>query len=275
MSKVKLNIGGHFIAMLFCVLSFCACEESVEWELSPSDNGKLVVDAIITSEFKRHLIELSLSYSELNETAPLVSNAEISIQSGQQSVNFLPLPNQEGLYISEFPFAGQLNRSYTLTINWENQEYIATAEMSRILPLTPINFAQFNNTDSLIIASVAPEYHPIEQARYDIFLNWNSIIPGPNSNAWLSSYTFNTLGANQLISPPQESVPFPKGTLLYQKKYGLTEAYGAYLRALVVETEWSGGLFDEASSSLPTNISNDGLGFFAVCSVLTDTLIVQ
>ena len=51
--------------------------------------------------------------------------------------------------------------------------------------------------------------------------------------------------------------------------------FAAYLRALLMETEWQGGAFDEASANLPTNITNGGLGYFAVCGVLADTLVAE
>ena len=50
---------------------------------------------------------------------------------------------------------------------------------------------------------------------------------------------------------------------------------GPGVRALLMEAEWQGGVLDEASGSLPTNISSGGLGFFAVCAVLSDTLVAQ
>ena len=48
-----------------------------------------------------------------------------------------------------------------------------------------------------------------------------------------------------------------------------------YFRSMLMEIEWQGGIFDETPSSLPTNISNGGLGFFGVSAVLSDTLIAQ
>ena len=42
-----------------------------------------------------------------------------------------------------------------------------------------------------------------------------------------------------------------------------------------METEWQGGVYDENSASLPTNISNGGLGFFGVSAVLSDTLLAE
>ena len=104
----------------------------------------------------------------------------------------------------------------------------------------------------------------------------SGIIVKPLTKAKLFFYTFNTIDVSYSVFPQdKEKVYFPKGSKITEKKYSLTNEYAAYLRALLAETEWQGSLFENARDNLPTNISNNGLGYFSICSVISDSLIVQ
>ena len=83
------------------------------------------------------------------------------------------------------------------------------------------------------------------------------------------------LDISEIFRPPKATVVFPRGSVVFRQKYSLHPSFATYLRALLMETEWQGGVFDEASSSLPTNISNGGLGFFAVCAVLSEVVVAE
>ena len=59
----------HIILTLALSLTF-ACEEATDWDYETGDNGKLVVEAIITNELRHHEIFLSLTYDDINGTPP-------------------------------------------------------------------------------------------------------------------------------------------------------------------------------------------------------------
>jgi len=44
---------------------------------------------------------------------------------------------------------------------------------------------------------------------------------------------------------------------------------------MLLETEWRGGLFDVAHGNLETNLSQGAFGFFAVSTVIRDTIIAK
>ena len=129
--------------------------------------------------------------------------------------------------------------------------------------------------DSFSIKEVGPLYSLDEQAMYQVDIDWNHIIPSDTSRARQFFYTLGTVDANGLFRPFKEKVIFPKGSIIIRKKFALNADFAAYIRTLLMETEWQGGIYDENSSSLPTNVSNGGLGFFGVCSVLGDTLVAE
>ena len=252
-----------------------SCEEKTDWNFHPEENGALVVEAIITNELKNQEVTLSLSYDDLNGKAEYVSDAQVAIRGGGVTYDFQQSSSLPGKYISDQAFAAQLGVTYTLEIYRSDSSYFAENVMVEVLPFSPLTFKPFGQTDSLQIRDVPALYSPDEQAMYEVDIDWRHIVGSDSARAKLFFYTFNTIDVNELFRPEQEKVPFPKGSIVIEKKYSLNPDFAAYFRALLMENEWQGGVFDEASASLPTNLNNDALGFFGVSAVLCDTLIAE
>ena len=68
---------------------------------------------------------------------------------------------------------------------------------------------------------------------------------------------------------------FPKGSSIIRKRYSVSEPYETFLRSLLSETEWRGGVFDIERANVNTNLSEGAIGFFAASTVVTDTTIVE
>lgn len=252
-----------------------SCEEQTDWVFQPLENGALVVEAIITDEFKTQEVLLSRSYDHLNGKPVPVSDAEVRVIGGGKLYIFQSDINQPGRYVSTQTFSAQLGIPYTLEIEWNGTTYLAENEMTAVSPFNRLAFKAADGTDSLSIDEVPPLYLPHEQAMYQLDIDWSNLVNSNTARAKMFFYTFNTIDINEIFRPPKETILFPKGSMVIEKKYSLNPAFAAYLRALLMETEWQGGVFDEASGSLPTNISNGGLGFFAVCAVLSDTWVAK
>ena len=262
----------YFVSILIMVL---ACEEAIEWDLDPEVNGTLAVEAIITNENRIQTLRLSESFSKLTGTAKPVADATVLITDQGETYPFLPHPSDPGLFLSQMEFAARKDIVYTLFVRWNNQNYFGHNILSIVSPLEPIRFDTSKSQDSISIIEVAPQYHPWEQAMHEVLVYWRHIDPSPSSLVKMYYYTFNTVDGSELFKPAEEKVFFPSGSLVVRKKFGLTDDFAKYLRSLVLETRWQGGYFDEDPASLPSNISNGGLGYFSVCAVLSDTLIVE
>jgi len=215
-----------------------------------------------------------LSYNELNGQAETVSGAQIILFGGNETFTFKEDIDNPGSYLSENAFSASLNTDYVLEINWNGESFTAENKMEQVIPFTKLTFKS-EGIDSLSLAGVPSLYSPHEQSMYEIDIDWSHLIPSDTSRAKLFYYTFNTLDVNEIFRPPKKTVIFPKGSIVIEKKYSLNPEFADYFRALLMETEWQGGVFDEASASLPTNIDNGGLGFFGVCAVLSDTLVAE
>ncbi|MEZ5038421.1 MAG: DUF4249 family protein [Saprospiraceae bacterium] len=264
------------INLMCCLLfSLVACEEAIDWELMPGTNGHLAVEAIITDQFIQQSIRLSQSYDGLNGAVPAVTDALVTVAVNGVVFAFVPDLSEPGLYKSEVPFSAIKDLEYTLDIRWKDQKYTATSQLSSVAPMPNIRFRQIGVPDSLTFGDFVPLYNANQQAMYEMNIDWSHLSNGPKTSAKMIFYTFNTLDVSELVRPPQDTVVFPRGSIIIAKKYGLNDDFAAYLRALAIETTWKGGAFYGTSANLPTNISEDGLGFFSTCAILVDTLVAE
>lgn len=258
-----------------CLLAMLACEEVTDWDFQEGDNGILVVEAILTNELVQQSVKLSLSYQGLNQEPPPVVDAEVSIMANQTTFSFSRDPDRPGWYRSEQPFAILDDLPYQLQIDWQGQRYSATSELSNVAPLPDLDFLTYQNTDSLYLSSFAPIYNANQQAMYQIEVDWSHLSAERPAQAKLLFFTFSTVNSGGLIRPLADTIPFPKGSIVIARKFGLNDDFADYLRAMVLETSWRGSVFYGPAANLPTNVSGGALGFFSTCAVISDTLIAE
>lgn len=263
------------ICSLLVLSAFAGCVETVDWELQAGDNGKLVVEAIITDERKRQEIRLSRSYDDLNGPTPAVDDAIVTVSVAGTTYSFPCDHNDPGKYVSEVPFAVVDQLDYVLEIDWEGGLYTAVSRLSDVAPIPVLSFrTKPGYSDSLYIGTFAPVYNANQQAMYEVDIDW-SHFSQEEAQAKVFYYTFSRLDVSEFVRPVRDTVFFPRGSVLHITKYGLNEEFADYLRAMVIETDWKGGIFYSASASTPSNISNGGLGFFSTCAVVKKTLVAR
>jgi hypothetical protein len=75
-----------------------------------------------------------------------------------------------------------------------------------------------------------------------------------------------------MFKPPQEQIRFPPGTIIFREKESVNGWYGEFLRGLLSETDWRGGMFDVLPGNARTNMQGEAIGFFTAADVLRDTI---
>ncbi|MEM8527911.1 MAG: DUF4249 family protein [Bacteroidota bacterium] len=260
--------------MCFIILSILACEKSTDWKLTPNEETKLVVEAILTNENIIQEIRLSQTYPNLNDAPPSIENASISVLAN--GVNYIFQTDSAGIYKSEIPFTVRPRINYELNIEWEGKNYNATSQLSTVAPIPEITFDTLANANQLTLSDFAPLYNPNQQAMYEVNVDWSHLNSADElTKAKFYLYTFKEVHLSALTSPEKEVITFPKGSRVIIKKYGLNNDFAEYLRARAIETEWKGAVFYSTSENLPSNLSNGALGFYSTCAVLADTLIAN
>ncbi len=260
---------------ILLILFLFACEEAADWDIDAQDHDLIVVEGLITNELKRHTIKLSRTVTDLNEQPEAVSGALVAVRSGDNVSFFSEFPAGSGIYYSDSVQA-VVNRTYILYINYEGEEFTASAEMVPVTPLKPLSYRSVDEADSLFEINYQDSNEPSIK---EYWISWEHLpgykdIPREETLARVFHYTLSTIDVNQAFEPEKEKVRFPVGSIVLRKKYSLSEDHQAFLRTFLSETEWRGSVFDVQKRNVLTNLSEGAIGFFAVSTVVSDTTLI-
>lgn len=255
----------NIVGFCWLCISFVSCEKQIPWDYENTPS-KLVVSGVITDELKPFTVTLSTTVNNPNDSVHFVSGAKVFIVSGVDTV-FLPETSTKGIYTSITLQRAVINKRYTLHIISNAVEYTATDNMLPITKAGAISYYKSSEDSSLYTLSFEEFSNKNQMFLYEC--NWDT------HSASMYSYSFHSLDVSQLFAPNTRKVYFPKGTKIKRVQYSLSDNYAEYLRAVLLETKWNGGYFDENSAPITGNISHGALGYFGTCMVLSDTITVE
>jgi len=266
------------ILFMLPIMLWSSCEKETEWDLDNIPPTAIVVDALLTNEFKIQQLTLHYPVANMNDTPLPVSNAQVMVSWPNRTIAFTESATDPGVYVSNQPFTVGINRTYHLTIRKDTSELTAQSYMIPVLPFEAPSF-HYNKKNGLYSLNWNNgQYSFREQAMYEATIHWDHL-PGYNhpdslSKARVLFFTFTTIDVGYNIFPQNyETVWFPEGSIVYIAKYSLNPEHGAYMRGLLSETQWQGSIFETTRANLTSNIAN-GLGYFATSAVIRDTIIV-
>lgn len=256
------------------------CQEKIDWELEMENELRLVVEAKITNEQKAHQVKLSLPVYEINGTPEPVSGAVVTITDGDQTFILQEDPLRPGIYLTEPNVQGVVNRLYLLNIEVEEYTFNAIARMEAVTPIQEPAFAQVSTTPPLYEIYLGGDDE--SEAAVKLEMDWSHLpgydtLPDNRNHAVIYGYYFQNLSVNvnELFSPPRDRVFIPPGTHIRATKESISDGYAEYLRGMLSETAWNGGLFDVKPGDPFTNLSEGAIGYFAACTVIRDSIIFQ
>ncbi|MEI6889129.1 MAG: hypothetical protein ACOYM0_10315 [Bacteroidales bacterium] len=257
---------------LLMMMPLTACVKQVSWDVTGGPQNLIAVDGILTSERKTHTIVINHPVSGLNDTAMPVSGATVIIHTTDSTWNLSEKPVGSGRYQTPSTFAAFLNKTYSLNIYSGSSVYSAKAEMVTGTTFSQLTYAQ-NEKDNLFhIEYVASAFSSSQPAMWEILLDWTRV-PGyehadpAKCKARLLFYTLPTLDVSEIFAPVMEQTSFPRGTTVTERRYSLAPPHAEFVREMLLETSWQGGLFPTAAANVSTNLSSGAVGFFGVCSV--------
>jgi len=256
------------------VLVLLSCEEKIDYDIKTQETIRLVVEGMITNEVKAHKVKLSLPVKHLNETPVLVSDAFVAI-TDQENVYILNEdPNNPGLYLTDNNVQGVFGKIYTVYIQIADYEFTGSSYMVPVEPLQPLNILHCQDDDGLYYVETNEIGDPFMM---ELLYDWttNNDCPENSCQARSVVYHLNSIDVNEIFKPKQEVVCFTSGTVINRKKFSINENYQSYIRAMMNETNWRGGLFDVERGNIPTNMSFGAIGYFAAASVVSDSTYFQ
>lgn len=266
-----------FMLLLILLLGAASCQEKIEWELEMENELRLVVDGKITNERKAHEVKLSLPVFEINGDPRPVRGAEVIISDGDQQFVLTEDTLRPGTYLTDPDVQGVINKAYFLYIRIQDFECWAAARMEAVTPINYPGYYRVSEDPELyelyFKGSDAPAFMKLE-------LDWSDVpgyeeLPDNENHAVIFGYNFSilTTDANEMFASDHDRVHFPPGTKVILTKESINEGYQEFLRGMLSETTWNGGLFDVKAGDPYTNLSAGAIGYFAVTTVVRDTLV--
>jgi hypothetical protein len=264
---------------LLLIIALSSCVKETDWKLDPAPAPVLVVDAIVTDLRGAQPVLLTWSVNDLNEPPAPVSGANVLISNQDSSWQLTENPANSGRYLTPSDFIAVPGKSYTLLISNDEKIYSAKSEMEPGRLFDPLQYQKDDEDGLYHINWVASAFSSQYPAMWEVLLDW-SAVPGYEAldstltSARLLFYTLPTLDVGQIFAPPVEQIGFPAGTLVAENRYSLTAAHAEFIREMLMETSWQGGLFSSVPSNVTTNLSAGATGWFAACGKTSLSLTV-
>ncbi|MEP2668410.1 MAG: DUF4249 family protein [Cyclobacteriaceae bacterium] len=263
----------RIVFLLIALVLFSCDEEKINKELMTVDSDLLVVEGVLTNEKKNHKIKLSHPHQTLNGNDEPVSGAVVTIIEGNEKVyEATEVPAGSGNYFTE-EMTAVFGKLYVLYIQNDGKDYFAVAGS---VPVEPMGeFQYYKVGDDLYSLQFADSG---ESPNYvDYYISWANTPSCQTEDLCegrLVYYDLKTIDVNSLFKPDKEDFLFPANSIVVRRKYSVSNGYKTFLRSVLSETEWRGGVFDVQRENVPTNLSAGATGYFAVSTVLSDTTII-
>jgi hypothetical protein len=261
------------------LLILSACVKEADWSVPEDGNNYIVVDGIITSEAKTQSLYIHNNKTGLNDVTIPISGAVVIISNEDATYQLYEDAEEAGKYITDSIVAAQLDKSYSLLILYQENIFSAQAYMVTGKTFPELSYKKNEDDELYSIDYVASSFETEDPAMWEILVDW-SLVPGyENGNPddcmkKMLFYTLPTLDVSQVFAPALEQISFPIGTKIDQRRYSLTQEHAAFIRSLLLETSWQGGVFPSDPANVSTNLSEGALGFFGVCAVNSLSLTV-
>lgn len=254
-----------------------ACTEPLEWDLKYQGEDMIAVEARLTNIPGDHFVKLSRPVYEMNGVAQPVSGAVVEFNDGRNIHALREHPGEPGTYLTAPDFAGQAGRGYQLRIDLGDQRIRAVSYMREVQDFPPMGLVRVQEEPALYEVYVSDQGGP---SVIRMELDWSHVPgyesrPAGETHALIYHYTLESVDVNRIFAPDREHVQFPPGTMVYREKESVSRAYGEYLRGMLSETDWRGGVFDVLPGNPAGNFGGEAYGFFTAAAVIRDTVVIQ
>ena len=254
-----------------------ACTERIDLDLNTDENRRIVVEGEITQEVKAHEVRLTWTTDYFaNESPEPVTGALVTISDGT-NLYTLTEEGTSGRYFTDSDVQGIPNAEHTLVIEYEGEFYTGKDVMNSVPEIEMLEIETIEDPEG------------DEPGNYDLLL-WTQEIPDENNwymwrvfvngiaeNDTLKDIFFTSdLGSDGVFIEGisvYELDAFP-GDTVHLEQYAISEQANDIWLAMLLETEFRGGLFDSPPANVESNMDNGALGFFGAYTVSRDFAIV-
>jgi len=267
------------VIVIGVLLLFAGCVKRSSWQPEGPLPEAVIVDGLLTDEMKSQTITLTRPVADLNKIPEPVTGASVIISNQDSSWQLTENPGGSGFYKTPDYFIARLQKNYTLLISLQGKVYSAKATMEPGSVFGELKYAKSEENGLYYVDWVANAFNAEKAAMWELLIDWSGVpgyqqLDSLENHARMLFYTLPTLDVSEIFAPRMEKIYFPAGTLITERRYSLTPQHAEFVREMLLETNWTGGLFASAPANVGTNLSNGAFGFFGVCAVNELSVIV-
>jgi hypothetical protein len=267
------------ILFVILILSLLSCVKKTDWPTQGKVPDIIVVDGILTDESKIQAVRITHPTSQLNEIPLPVSGADVAINTGDSIYQMIEEPVNSGYYRTNANFSALPGKNYMLLVFYSDHAYSAVSYLTPGFVFDQLHYTKNEGDNLFHIDYVASAFNTELPAMWEVFLDWSKVqgfehVDSTACQKRMLFYTLPTLDVSEIFAPEMEEISFPQGTRITEKRYSLTPDHAAFIRTLLSETNWQGGLFCVTPANVNTNLSNGAVGYFGVCAVTQLSFIV-
>lgn len=272
MKKFNLILG-------FAIL-LSACERIVELEI-PSSDPTIVVESQITSQLEPWEVRLTMSQPYFDQgTLAFVASADVSIV-GTDGTDVNLIHTDSGYYKTEFSQQCLPGETYTLSVKYDGEEYLATEQAPLAFPIDTIASYYLPENNGFIEEGYyvfIQGRERVEKGDFYLFKAYRNDTLKDDFGSNLDNDEFGSVSflnedfdINNItseLSKGKTPRPFPftvePGDTVRVEQYAISEKYFNYIFDIEAQQGRSGTPFDPPPANPNNNISNGGLGYFSV-----------
>jgi hypothetical protein len=259
------------VLIIFGLIFLSGCEDVIDVDLNSSE-PRLVIDASINwfknTTGNEQSIRLTLSAPFFDENVPPANGANVFITDSNNNIyNFIEDSNT-GIYRNN-TFIPQLNETYALNINYNNEVYTATEILKSV---ASIDFVEQNNEGGFTgddIELKAYYTDPANEENYYFFEFISDIPVVPTLEVYEDRFT----NGNQIFGFYTEE-DLESGDEVTIRNYGVSKDFYEFMFILLQQgSQESGGPFETQPATVrgncinQTNPENFPFGYFRLSEV--------
>lgn len=258
----------------FGLIALFSCEEPLDYKIQENSDYKYVIEGSLTTIYKKHKIEISLSDNFLNKgPKKMVTNANVYIVSDSEIVHLIE--EEPGIYYTP-TMKAKVGKSYELNviingIHIKGRDTIR--ELIQADSITIVKGREFSYRENKAIDGYFIFYNGWEKpGKGDCYL-FELLINNEVYNDTLNELVYfndefvdgNYIRDLKLFFVKNEELP---DTALIKVRVSLiSKNYYTYLNELLMETYWRGAPWDGPSANAKNNLNNGALGYFYTADV--------
>jgi len=265
------------VFLIFALLAAVSCVEDFVPDIKESDVRRIVVDALLTTDTTAHCVKLTASAPYGSKEMPVISGARVTLDDGLSEITLTELKGT-GCYYTPDDYAGEVGRTYTLTIDGRDGDEDFHFEAQDRMPPAGVRgdaLDYYKMTDSLWCFAIWGQDLPGIVSHYAADLRVNGEAHGYGK--WITIDGYQMFDGNYLnggeyffytafdiLGTGEETPPLKEGDVVELYTYSMSDFFYDFMTAMMSESIAHMPLFSPQPANLPTNIKGGAAGVFAL-----------